>query len=340
FYGRESELSDILRAFHQTTAKIAILGGGGMGKTSLARAVLHHPNISGRYGQNRVFVACHSTSTTVQLAALIGAHVGLKAGKDLTSSVVHYFSSRPPCLLVLDNLETLWEPTESRGEIEKFLALLADVDNLALIITMRGAERPANVQWTRPFLSPLKPLSQKAARETVITIVDDGYSSEEIDKILFFTENMPLAIDLIAHLVDCEGLSSVLNRWEAERTSLLSEGHDKGSNLDLSISLSLDSPRLTSVPHTRDLLSLLSILPDGISDIELSQSQIPIDNILTCRAALLQTSLAYRDDNKRLKVLVPIREYMAKTHPPMPHLIQPILKHFHKLLEVYTTSFG
>jgi hypothetical protein len=151
---------------------------------------------------------------------------------------------------------------------------------------------------------------------------------------------MPLAIDLIAHLVDCEGLSSVLNRWEAERTSLLSEGHDKGSNLDLSISLSLDSPRLTSVPHTRDLLSLLSILPDGISDIELSQSQIPIDNILTCRAALLQTSLAYRDDNKRLKVLVPIREYMAKTHPPMPHLIQPILKHFHKLLEVYTTSFG
>jgi DNA-binding NtrC family response regulator len=135
FYGRESELSDILRAFHQTTAKIAILGGGGMGKTSLARAVLHHPNISGRYGQNRVFVACHSTSTTVQLAALIGAHVGLKAGKDLTSSVVHYFSSRPPCLLVLDNLETLWEPTESRGEIEKFLALLADVDNLALIVS-------------------------------------------------------------------------------------------------------------------------------------------------------------------------------------------------------------
>jgi hypothetical protein len=82
---------------------------------------------------------------------------------------------------------------------------------------MRGAERPANVRWTRPFLEPLKPLDQKAAHQTFIDIVDDIHETQDIDKILLLTDNMPLAIDLIAHLVDSEGISSVLSRWETQR---------------------------------------------------------------------------------------------------------------------------
>ena len=70
----------------------------------------------------------------MDLAALIGAHLGLKPGKDLAQQVVQYFSSGPPSVLILDNLETLWEPTESRGDVEEFLSLLTDVDSLALIV--------------------------------------------------------------------------------------------------------------------------------------------------------------------------------------------------------------
>jgi hypothetical protein len=73
------------------------------------------------------------------------------------------------------------------------------------------------------------------------------------------------------------------------------DGYDKLSNLDLSISLSLSSPRLDSIPHSKDLLSLLSMLPDGLSDTELVQSKLPIDNILGCKAALIRTTLAYND---------------------------------------------
>ncbi|KAJ7456179.1 P-loop containing nucleoside triphosphate hydrolase protein [Mycena latifolia] len=242
FYGRESEVSAIIQAFGQETPRIAILGGGGMGKTSLARAILHHPIISGRYQQHRFFVACDAASTSVQLAALIALHVGLKPAEDLTQPVICHFSENSPCLLILDNLETVWEPMETRGDVEKFLALLTDISHLALIITMRGAERPGNVKWTHPFLPPLKPLAQEAARKAFIEIVDDGYSAKEIDKILSVTDNMPLAIDLIAHLVDYEGLASVMLRWETERTSLLSDGHNKGSNLELLISVLARSP--------------------------------------------------------------------------------------------------
>ncbi|KAJ7482716.1 hypothetical protein FB451DRAFT_977852, partial [Mycena latifolia] len=340
FHGRTLEVSAIIQQLNQEIPRIAILGGGGMGKTSLARAILHHPQITPKYGQHRFFISCDAASSSVQLAALIGAHVGLKPGPDLTEPVVRYFLNSGPSLLILDNLETVWEPRKCRADVEKFLALLGDIEHIAFIITMRGAERPANVRWTRPFLEPLKPLSQEAARKTFVDIVDDGYAVEDIDKILLHTDNMPLAIDLIAHLVDYDGFDSVMHQWETERTSLLSEGHNKGSNLELSISMSLESPRLGSVPHARDLLSLLSMLPDGLTDADLLQSKLPIENILACKAALLCTSLAYTDDQKRLKVLVPIREYMQKIHRPVAYIVQPLFKHFNHLLKVYSTYHG
>ncbi|KAJ7457763.1 hypothetical protein FB451DRAFT_1509051 [Mycena latifolia] len=321
FHGRQSEVSVIIQAFGSATPRVEILGAGGIGKTSLARAILHHPEISARYDQHQVFIACDTASSTIQLAGLIGAHVGLKPGDNLTQPVIRYFSSSPPSLLILDNLETLWEPRESRLEVEKFLALLADVDHLALVITMRGAERPANVRWTRPFLEPLKPLTQDAARQTFMDIADNGHTFEEIDKILLLVNNMPLAIDLIAHLVD-------------------DEGHDRRSNLDLSISLSLESPRMMALPEAQELLSLLSILPDGLSDTELVQSHLPINNVLACKAMLLCTSLAYIDGQKRLKALVPIREYIQRAHPPMAHMIQPLHRHFQELLKVWETYHG
>ncbi|KAJ7823178.1 P-loop containing nucleoside triphosphate hydrolase protein, partial [Mycena leptocephala] len=340
FHGRESELADILCLFGQGSPRIAILGGGGMGKTSLARAVIHHPEIAGRYEQQRFFVACDSAATQVELAGLIGTHLGLKPGKDLTHPVIQHFTNSSHSLLILDNLETLWEPMESRANIEEFLSLLTGVEHLALVITMRGAERPAKVAWTRPFLQPLKPLEQDAARQTFIDIADNTHNPEELEKVLALTDNMPLAINLLAHLVDSEGCFNVLSRWEEEKTSLISDGYDKRSNLDLSISLSLSSPRLDSFPHSKDLLSLLSMLPDGLSDVELVQAKLPIDNIHGCKAALIRTTLAYNDEHKRPKALVPIREYMQKIKPPGYHLVQPLLKHFKELLELFMEYRG
>ncbi|KAJ7935867.1 P-loop containing nucleoside triphosphate hydrolase protein [Mycena leptocephala] len=340
FHGRESELSDILRLFNQITPRISILGAGGMGKTSLARAVIHHTDISAKYQEHRFFVACESAASNVELASLIGAHLGLKSSRDLIQPVVQYFSRSAPSLLILDNLETLWEPAESRGGIEEFLSLLTDVDHLALMVGGKRASLPAKVAWTRPFLPPLQPLEQEAARQTFIDIADNQYNLEEVDKVLSLTDNMPLAISPIANLADSEGSTNVLARWEEEKTSLISEGFDRRSNLDLSISLSMASPRLNSLPHSKDLLSLLSMLPDGLSDAELVQSKLPIDNILACKAALICTSLAYTNEHKQLKALIPIREYVQKVQPPGDHLVWPLLKHFQELLEFYVDTHG
>jgi hypothetical protein len=63
----------------------------------------------------------------------------------------------------------------------------------------------------------LKPLDEQAARLTFIDIADSGHSQEEVDQILSLTDNMPLAISLLAHLANTEGCSNVLCRWETEK---------------------------------------------------------------------------------------------------------------------------
>ncbi|KAF7341242.1 AAA domain-containing protein [Mycena venus] len=182
FHGRESEVSEILQLFSLHCPRIAILGTGGIGKTTLARAIVHHQEISNRYKQYRAVVVCDSATDKLELAALIGAHLGLKPGKDLTKAVLAHLSASPPSLLVLDNLETVWEPVEYRGEIEGFLALLTDIDHLALVITMRGTERPAKVRWTRPFVLPLRPLEHAAAQQAFIEIADSCHDPADVDK--------------------------------------------------------------------------------------------------------------------------------------------------------------
>ncbi|KAJ7769758.1 hypothetical protein B0H14DRAFT_350882 [Mycena olivaceomarginata] len=285
------------------------------------------------------FLLLATAGTKLELVALIGAHIGLKPAKDLTRPVIQHFSNSSPSLLILDELETLWEPAQSRSEIEEFLSLLTGVDHLALMITMRGAERPGKTQWTRPFLPSLQPLGQEAARLTFNDIAESD-RMDEVDKILCLTDNMPLAITLLAHLADSDGCANVLSRWEKEKTSLISEGFDKRSNLDLSISLSLSSPIIKSLPHSQELLCLLAMLPDGLLDVDLFQSKLPLQDILKCKAALKATALAYSDANRRLKVLMPIREYIQQHCPPGDHLVRNLLEYYKELLQVCNEYSG
>ncbi|KAJ7186550.1 hypothetical protein C8R46DRAFT_1273209 [Mycena filopes] len=334
FHGREAEVTDIIRRFDGASPRIAILGAGGMGKTALARWILHHADISTRYNQHRYFVNCDSATSNLELIALIGSHLGLKPGRDHLQRVIAYFSSAAPSLLVLDNLESAWEMPAARNEVEELLSRLTEINHLALMITMRGAERPGKVLWTRPFLSPLHPLTHAAARAIFFDVADNVHETAEVDKIIALTGNMPLAINLLAHLVDSEGCAHVLARWEEEKTAVVSDGFDKTNNLDSSIALSLKSPRIRALPDAQKLLSLLSILPDGVSDAELQHSELPFLDISGCKTALLRTALAYMDEHKRLKVLVPIREYVHRFQPPAHEHIRPLLKYFTELLKL------
>ncbi|KAJ7355875.1 hypothetical protein DFH08DRAFT_803809 [Mycena albidolilacea] len=300
FHGREMELNNIMKILSQQSPRIAILGGGGMGKT------------------DTFFVSAEAATTSVELAALVGLHAGLSPGKDLTKAVVQYFHRKPLSLLILDNLETVWEPIQSRGQIEEFLSLLTDIEHLALIITMRGTERPAKVQWTHPFLLPLQPLSDEATQQTFIYITDNAYAKEDIHQILQFTDNMPLAVDLIAHLSDYEATRSLgeAHRWPQRLPRCQS-------------SRQLHVPRhVLRLPELAYVFNV-EALARPLETVSSTRGRNAV-NILSCKTILLATSLAYQDSNKRLWSLVPVREHIRKFLPPSPSVysgeqLQPVI---------------
>ncbi|KAJ7808441.1 hypothetical protein B0H14DRAFT_1516155 [Mycena olivaceomarginata] len=340
FHGRESELEDLVCALLVDPARVAILGPGGMGKTTLAIAALHHPNVANKY-QTRHFISCESAHTRDSLVATIVSHLDLNTSRTSERAVVALLSAGQPCLLILDNFETPWEALESRERVEEFLALLADIPHLALLVTMRGAERPSRVQWTHPFLRPLIPLDQAAARQAFIDIADEIHDSSEVDQLLEITDNIPLAVQLVAGVAASVGCQDTIERWNLERTALLSAGYDKRSNLEISITLSLLSPRMLSSPHAAELLSLMSLLSDGLSNLDLVQSNIPIQDILNCKTTLVRTSLAYIDHAGQFKVLAPIREYIRLARPPTLQSVRPLRRYLLDLLKLYMSrSFG
>jgi hypothetical protein len=76
---------------------------------------------------------------------MIADHLGLEKRSNLLRPVIHYFTHAPPSLLVLDNFETTWEPSNSQTEVEEFLSLLADIPQLALVVGMTLHDKSKNL---------------------------------------------------------------------------------------------------------------------------------------------------------------------------------------------------
>ncbi|KAJ7476647.1 P-loop containing nucleoside triphosphate hydrolase protein, partial [Mycena latifolia] len=315
FHGRDSEVHDVVTSLLQEEARVIILGAGGVGKTSLARTSMHHDDVLAKFA-DRYFVSCDSSQTVEDLMVAVASALRLELPGKLSQKIIKFLSATQSCLLVLDNFETPWEPPETRGKVEEFLALLGDLPQVALLVTMRGQERPLKIRWTRPFIQPLQPLTAEAARQTFMDISDsEGRDDIFITELLDLTGNLPIAVTLMAYAASFEGCEAVLLRWKHDNISILSEGHDKETNLETSLRLSISSPRMTSSPGALQLLGLLSLLPDGILDADLLNSACAIPDIPRSKSTLLRTSLAYLDGD-RLKILVPVREFIKKMYPP------------------------
>ncbi|KAF8196928.1 hypothetical protein BJ912DRAFT_1140585 [Pholiota molesta] len=295
-------------------SRIAILGGGGFGKTTLARAILHDPKIAERY-QSRYFLSCEGMTDVDALLLGIASMLGITATLSAALASIRSLLAASTTLLCLDNFETPWEPSATRTQVEGLLASIADIPNLSLIITTRGTQRPSKVAWSHPLLPPLSTVSSESARKILHTICGpDHIIDEPTQNLLDAVDGIPLAITLISNLLrDGETSHSLWTRWLKNETEIVENGgDDRESNLNASITLSVNSPRIKKDPGAIALLATLSLLPDGFpfAAIEQLGEYLGINDIHKAVQTLRAVALIKPHEaisSPRIQMLSPIR---------------------------------
>ncbi|KZV60711.1 hypothetical protein PENSPDRAFT_759879 [Peniophora sp. CONT] len=322
FHGRALEVDHIVDLLlHKAPARVAILGSGGIGKTSIALTVLHHKDIEHLYSDRRYFLPCTAISTSegiiLELLNIFGLDLDQKGGIAPRDMIISYLRALPNGLLCLDNVETPWDADVEA--VETLLAQIASLPQIAIIITTRGGDRPMQVAWTKPFLPQIAPLSFDAASNTWIEIC--GSRDVHSDKLIQAVDCVPLAVVLLANLAQSVSTETLWTRWESEQTKLLrGRGPENHLNsVETSIQLSLQGPRFEENPAATDLLSVLCNLPQGMlvshtpAFAEAFKEHIP--SFYRSETLLKQCSLAYVSEDGYLRVLSPIRHYMLAHHP-------------------------
>ncbi|KAJ7109192.1 hypothetical protein C8R44DRAFT_278681 [Mycena epipterygia] len=316
FYGREQPIDAVVTTvIAPAPGRVAILGSAGIGKTSVASMVLFDARVVECFGTQRYFIACDAAGGKDDLLTSIAGPLGLQ-GEKLQKKILDALGDPDKRkLIVLDNFESPWESSaSSKKEVEGLLAALCALDSLAVVVTMRGSERPAGIQWSRPFLPQLGPLDAPSARKAFLALSDCLEDDPWIDPLLTAIDYVPLAVALMANLAETDSTETLLSRWREEHSSLLHRTPDRRSSLDISIGISLNSPRMKAVPEAFTLLSLISLLPDGVDNTQLGAIFPSIAKSRRALSALWQTSLAYNDGHNRTRVLSPIRAHMMLYH--------------------------
>jgi tetratricopeptide (TPR) repeat protein len=310
-FGREDEVRELVETLLQPSPlSIPLLGPPGVGKTTITLEALHEPQVTARYGGRRFFIQCDGARSRYALVTEICLGVGIESGPDLEDRLFKNLE-RDPGVLILDNLETPWEA--DTAPVEDLLTQLSTTPEVILVASVRGDQRPFGPRWREAIR--VSPLGLPAARNTFVDVAGARFRSDpDLDRLLEAVDRLPIAVVLMAHQAQGEpDLSGLWKQWQEKRTALLrrADGKERLTNIEVSLDLSLNGPRMTS--EARRLLALFALLPEGVAHDDLD-ALLP-GEAGEAAAVLRKVGLAF-DQSTRLRVLAPIREYVQRKLAP------------------------
>ncbi|KAJ7485484.1 hypothetical protein FB451DRAFT_57913 [Mycena latifolia] len=313
-YGREPFIDTIASLLaHEETSRVCITGAGGMGKTSVALAVMESAIVDEVFPKEYQFwVPCVEATSPNSLLRILYTQLRVTAESydSVDTLISELDASKQPRVLLLDNFETpcFSGSDANREEVRGIIYRLASLSHVALLVTMTSDFPPSeDLIWHNKALPPLDPTAARDAFQNVC----QGTADEKLDELLEAIGHIPFAITLMAADAKRSQASpqDLLEEWERAGTAM-------NSKMDRTISLSVNRDIMKSNPAAFTLLAILSLLPAGTTGSNLRWwapgVASPIDAIGTLRTA----ALVQQEDGKfataRISVRPTVLAYMAQ----------------------------
>ena len=330
-FGRD-ELIERIVCLAENLTPFALIGPGGIGKTSIALTVLHHDRIKGQFGNDRWFIRCDRFPASLnrflsQLSRVTGA--GIENPEDLTP--LRPFLSSRKMIIFLDNAESLLDPqgTDAR-EIYTVVEELSQFETICLGITSRISIIP---RYCKRLVIPT--LSLQSACDTFYDIYDNGSRSDIIGNLLKQLDFHALSIVSLATIASQNmwNYGRLAREWNAYHTEILQKDHNEG--LTTTIELSLASPTFRELgPIARDVLGVVAFFPQGINENSLDWLFPTIPDRSDVFNKLSVLSLTHQRDGF-ITMLAPFRDYLRPKDPTSFPLLHAVKEQYFSRLSVH-----